>query len=90
MQAWQAFKNGSLKAINTAISLSLRGIGGVWGWLASFVFGIVWARALEPAIRFVFRKARKQYVENENKKAAEKLREAKTDKEVDEAIDDMP
>jgi len=90
MNSWQAFKNATLKVTKTTVDLALRGLGGVWGWLAGFAFTILWSRVLEPALRYLMRKGHKVVVEKDAKKKAEKLKEADSDKAVDDAIDDLP
>jgi len=65
-------------------------VGGIWGWLVSFLFGRVWKKWIVPAYKLGMRKAKTAIKKPFYMKKAKDLEDAKTDDERDSAIDDLP
>lgn len=65
-------------------------IGGVWGWVVSLVFDYGWKKAIQPFLNWLFRKGKTYYQRKKNNKKLKDLEDAKTEKEWDEASDNIP
>lgn len=65
-------------------------VGGVQGWIVSFVFGKVWDKWLRPGLLFLWRKAEMVWRKYANGKKIKKVREAKTVDEASDSFHDLP
>ena len=92
---YQNIKNYLISLLKKwASSLIIRRLLGIVGgfklWVVSFVFSYLWGKFLEPTIRRGFQLLKRVYSEYKAKKASKKLKEAKSDDKIDDAIDNLP
>lgn len=63
--------------------------GGVQGWLVAKFGEQIYKRALAPTVKWLFRKAHREYNEYEGEKQTERVDDAKTKEEYNDSINDI-
>ena len=64
-------------------------VGGIKGFIASYILGKLWDRILKPAVLWLGRKVPIWIKRPFRKKKAKALQEAKSEADVDSAVDDL-
>lgn len=84
------FKEVFIQAIEKLLEVQvLGGLGGILGLVAGFALAYAFRRFLKPLIQYVFRKLHALASKKKAEKKIEEIKNAKTDKQFDDAVDRM-
>ena len=88
---WQGFKLALialLKRFGAGKLASL--LTGFWGWVAGIAWPILFDKLIRPGVQWLLRKIRLPIEKKKAQDAMKKVKDAKTDKEFDDAFDNLP
>jgi len=79
-----------LNALRLAGSKAVKGIGGVWGWLAGLAFPYIFDYVVKKPVQWALQKLEALYEKWRGGKAIDDIEKAKDNKESDDAVDRLP